>query len=678
MSQPDRNSQKENKPRGGEPGFNWRGVVLIAIAFALIGLAVLFRGGAYANVDEVPYNRFLELLENKQIATDKNFPLQLVVEEGRPTQTLRGYYIKQAVGAAGAQQVPFRTTVFLNYNTDLQDRLAKAGIQPAIKMESNLMAQTLVSFLPIALFLLVLYFLFRQQIRMAGKGALNFGKSKARMLARDKNKITFKDVAGVEEAKDEVQELVEFLRDPKKFQKLGGRIPKGVLLVGPPGTGKTLLARAIAGEADVPFFSISGSDFVEMFVGVGASRVRDMFEQGKKSAPCIIFIDEIDAVGRHRGHGVGGGHDEREQTLNALLVEMDGFDTQEGVIIIAATNRPDVLDPALLRPGRFDRQITVNLPDVKGREEILRVHSKKVKLAEGVDLQVVARGTPGYSGAELANVINEAALLAARRGLKGITLHELEEARDKVRWGKERRSMALSEKEKTNTAYHEAGHALLLELLPHTEPLHKVTIIPRGPSLGSTMWLPEEDKYTNRKNELIAGLAVGMGGRVAEEIVFGDVTNGARGDIKTATAIARRMVCEWGMSEKMGMVEYGEHEDYVFLGRDISRARDYSEATAEQIDGEVRKLIDDAYKTAMETLTAHRQTLEVIAKALLEFETLDGAQIKEIMEHGRLLNPPSSRPPPAPNQKMADKPPKQVVLAPEVPPLPGDLSGAPA
>ncbi len=534
MSQSDRNSKKDNKSGGNEPSFNWRGVVLIAIAFALIGLAVLFRGGAYANVEDVPYNRFLELLENKQIATDKNYPLQLVVEEGVPTQTLRGYYIKQGVGPSPSQQVPFRTTIYLNYNTNLQERLATAGIQPAIKRESNVLAQTLVGFVPIAIFLVILYLLFRQQIRMAGKGALNFGKSKARMLARDKNKITFKDVAGVEEAKDEVTELVEFLRDPKKFQKLGGRIPKGVLLVGPPGTGKTLLARAIAGEADVPFFSISGSDFVEMFVGVGASRVRDMFEQGKKSAPCIIFIDEIDAVGRHRGHGVGGGHDEREQTLNALLVEMDGFDTQEGVIIIAATNRPDVLDPALLRPGRFDRQITVNLPDVKGREEILRVHSKKVKLAEGVDLQVVARGTPGYSGAELANVINEAALLAARRGLKGITLIELEEARDKVRWGKERRSMALSEKEKTNTAYHEAGHALLLELLPHTEPLHKVTIIPRGPSLGSTMWLPEEDKYTNRKNELIASLAVGMGGRVAEEIVFGDVTNGARGDIKNA------------------------------------------------------------------------------------------------------------------------------------------------
>ena len=511
------------------------------------------------------------------------------------------------MGNAPAQQVPFRTTIYLNFTTDLQQKLADAGMQPAIRTESNVLAQAVIGFVPIALFLLILYFLFRQQIRMAGKGALNFGKSKARMLARDKNKITFKDVAGVEEAKDEVQELVEFLRDPKKFQKLGGRIPKGVLLVGPPGTGKTLLARAIAGEADVPFFSISGSDFVEMFVGVGASRVRDMFEQGKKSAPCIIFIDEIDAVGRHRGHGVGGGHDEREQTLNALLVEMDGFDTQEGVIIIAATNRPDVLDPALLRPGRFDRQITVNLPDVKGREEILRVHSKKVKLAEGVDMGVVARGTPGYSGAELANVINEAALLAARRGLKGITLSELEEARDKVRWGKERRSLALSEKEKTNTAYHEAGHALLLEMLEHTEPLHKVTIIPRGPSLGSTMWLPLEDKYTQRRNELLDDLVVSMGGRVAEEIVFGDVTSGARGDIQMATRLARKMVCEWGMSEKMGMVEYGEHEDYVFLGRDISRARDYSEATAEQIDREVRKLVDDAYARATEILTANRE-----------------------------------------------------------------------
>jgi cell division protease FtsH len=678
MPQSDRNSQRENKPRGNEPSFNWRGVILIAVAFGFFALAMLFWRGNYPQLEDVPYNRFLELLENKQIVNDKNSPLTLFVEEGQPTQQLRGKYIKQGTGGAQNMELPFRTVIYLNFTSNLQDKLAAAGIQPAIRSESHPFGQALLSFGPVLFLLALLYFLFRQQIRMAGKGALNFGKSKARMLARDKNKITFKDVAGVEEAKDEVQELVEFLRDPKKFQKLGGRIPKGVLLVGPPGTGKTLLARAIAGEADVPFFSISGSDFVEMFVGVGASRVRDMFEQGKKSAPCIIFIDEIDAVGRHRGHGVGGGHDEREQTLNALLVEMDGFDTQEGVIIIAATNRPDVLDPALLRPGRFDRQITVNLPDVKGREEILRVHSKKVKLAEGVDLAVVARGTPGYSGAELANVINEAALLAARRGLKGITLAELEEARDKVRWGKERRSLALSEKEKTNTAYHEAGHALLLELLPHTEPLHKVTIIPRGPSLGSTMWLPEEDKYTNRKNELLASLAVKMGGRVAEEIVFGDVTTGAAGDIKMATAMARKMVCEWGMSEKLGMVEYGEHEDYVFLGRELTRNRDYSEATAEEIDHEVRRLLDDAYQTAKQALIANRDHLDAIAKALLEYETLDGSQIKELIEHGELRNPPPSVTPSSGEKMAPEKPPRQVVVGPEAPPLPGALGGAPA
>src|SRR5713226_873085 len=548
-----------------------------------------------------------------------------------------------------------------------------------VKEANTFLLGLLYSVFPILVIGLLIWFFFIRQIKMAGKGALNFGKSKARMLSKEKNKTTFKDVAGVEEAKEEVSELVEFLKDPKKFQKLGGRIPKGILMIGAPGTGKTLLAKAIAGEADAAFFSISGSDFVEMFVGVGASRVRDMFEQARKATPCLIFIDEIDAVGRSRGHGLGGGNDEREQTLNALLVEMDGFDTQEGIIIIAATNRPDVLDPALLRPGRFDRQITVNLPDVKGREEILRVHCKKVKLAEGVDLAVVARGTPGYSGAELANVINEAALLAARRGLKGITLAELEEARDKVRWGKERRSLALSEKEKTNTAYHEAGHALLLELLPHIEPLHKVTIIPRGPSLGSTMWLPEEDKYTNRKNELLASLTVKMGGRVAEEIIFGDVTNGAAGDIKKATAMARKMVCEWGMSEKLGMVEYGEHEDYVFLGRDISRARDYSEATAEEIDHEVRRLLDDAYQTAKQALIANRDKLEVIAKALLEYETLDGLQIKEIIAHGRLINPPPSVTPQSGEKMPPEKPPRQLVVAPDVaPPLPGALGGAPA
>ena len=490
---------QNNRPRGGDPDpqFNWRGLLLFAVAFALIGGAFIFRSGELTQVDELTYPRFNELLKGGKIVSTGERPLELVVEEGRNTQYLSGYYRKTVKVPPKNEDeeriVPFTTPVFMAFNgVSMEAQLREAGITPAVRAESNLLATTLIGFLPVALFLVLLYFIFRSQIKMAGRGAMNFGKSKARMMAREKNRITFKDVAGVEEAKEEVSELVDFLKDPKKFQKLGGRIPKGVLMVGSPGTGKTLLARAIAGEAEVPFFSISGSDFVEMFVGVGASRVRDMFEQGKKSAPCLIFIDEIDAVGRHRGHGMGGGHDEREQTLNALLVEMDGFDTQDGVIIIAATNRPDVLDPALLRPGRFDRQVTVNLPDVRGREEILRVHIKKVKISEGVDLAVIARGTPGYSGAELANVINEAALLAARRGLKAITMRELEEARDKVRWGKERRSMAISEKEKGVTAYHEAGHALLLELPEHTAPPHKVTIIPRGPSLGSTKWRPEE------------------------------------------------------------------------------------------------------------------------------------------------------------------------------------------
>src|SRR4026208_465956 len=474
MAQPDRNSPRDNK-RNNEPNFNWRGIVLIAIAFGLIGMALLVRNGGYQNIEDVPYNRFIELLDNKQSINDKNLPFTLLVQEGQPTQALIGYYRKQTAGAE--QAVKFRTTIYLNYNTNLQDKLAAAGIQPAIRTESNLFAQTVVGFLPIALFLLVLYFLFRQQIRMAGKGALNFGKSEARVLARDKNKITFRDVAGVEEAKDEVQELVEFLRDPKKFQKLGGRIPKGVLMMGPPGTGKTLLARAIAGEAGVPFFSISGSDFVEMFVGVGASRVRDLFEQGKKHAPCIIFMDEIDAVGRHRGAGRGGGNDEREQTLNQLLVEMDGFESNEGIILIAATNRPDVLDPALLRPGRFARRIMVPNPDVGGREKILRVHMRKVPLAPDVDPKVIARGTPGFSGADLANLVNEAALLAARRNKRLVTQQEFEDSKDKVMMGAERRSMAMTEEEKLATAYHEAGHALINILVQGNDPLHKVTII---------------------------------------------------------------------------------------------------------------------------------------------------------------------------------------------------------
>jgi cell division protease FtsH len=652
MSDNDPRPSQNKRPGGGDPQFNWRGLVLFALAFALIAGAFLFRGSSLLQAETLTYPKFVELVKAGKVLSTPEYPLKLVVEQGSLTQSLQGIYKKDAAPAAGAKpgdgNAPFRVDIFAPLMaTQVQELLSSAGITPTTQPESNLFAQTLVAILPIALFLLVLYFFFRSQIKMAGKGAMSFGKSKAKMMARDKNKITFKDVAGVEEAKDEVQELVEFLKDPKRFQKLGGRIPKGVLMVGSPGTGKTLLARAIAGEADVPFFSISGSDFVEMFVGVGASRVRDMFEQGKKSAPCLIFIDEIDAVGRHRGHGLGGGHDEREQTLNQLLVEMDGFDTQDGVIIIAATNRPDVLDPALLRPGRFDRQVTVNLPDVKGREEILRVHAKKVKMAEDVDLGIIARGTPGFSGAELANLINEAALSSARRGLKAITTRELDEARDKVRWGRERRSLAMSEEEKTATAWHEAGHALLNVVLEHTHPLHKVTIIPRGPSLGSTMYLPEGDKYSTQRKEALALIAVTMGGRIAEEMFTNDISNGASGDIMQATKLARRMVCEWGMSG-LGMIRFSDENEHVFLGRDMSRSREYSEATAQQIDSEVKKLIDDAYDHAGEVLRAHRTHVELIAQALLEFETLEGSQVRDLIELGHMRNPPINQPKPPP------------------------------
>ena len=462
------------------------------------------------------------------------------------------------------------------------------------------------------------------------------------MLAKDRNKTTFKDVAGIDEAIEEVSELVEFLKDPKKFQRLGGRIPKGVLMVGSPGTGKTLLAKAIAGEADASFFSISGSDFVEMFVGVGASRVRDMFDQARKNVPCLIFIDEIDAVGRSRGVGLGGGNDEREQTLNALLVEMDGFDTQEGIIIIAATNRADVLDPALLRPGRFDRRITVNLPDVRGREAILKVHARNVKLDPAVDLSVTARGTPGYSGAELANLLNEAALLAARTGKKFVGQVELEEARDKVRWGRERRSLAMTDENKKLTAWHEAGHALVNVLLDHTHPLHKVTIIPRGPSLGSTMSLPKEDILNYRKKELLDTITMTMAGRIAEEITSGDISTGAGGDIQQATNMARAMVCQYGMSEKLGMVQYIEDDEF-FLGRDMMRRKTYSESTAQEIDAEVSGIINSCYNRAREIIYANRDKLEMIANALLEYETLDGVQVHDIVRMGTFTPPP---PPP--------------------------------
>src|SRR5579885_2521405 len=641
MPQFDRNSQRENRPRGNEPNFNWRGVILIVVAFTLIATAMLFYRGGMQPVDEVPYNRFLELLENRQIVNDKNYPLQLIVEDGRPTQTLRGAYIRPGIGAAPSQPVPFRTTVYLNFTTDLQKKLADAGIQPAIKTESNVWAQTVVSFLPIGLFLLLLYFLFRQQIRMAGKGALNLGKSKARMLARDKNKITFRDVAGVEEAKEELQEIIEFLREPQKFQKLGGRIPKGVLLIGPPGTGKTLLARAIAGEANVPFFSISGSDFVEMFVGVGASRVRDLFEQGKKNAPGIIFIDEIDAVGRHRGAGLGGGHDEREQTLNQLLVEMDGFEGNEGIIVIAATNRPDVLDPALLRPGRFDRQVVVPLPDLRGREQILKVHMRKVPVAADVDAMVIARGTPGFSGADLANLVNEAALFAARSNSREVDMQDFERAKDKIMMGAERRSMIMSEDEKKLTAYHEAGHAIVGLSVPEHDPVHKVTIIPRGRALGVTMFLPEQDRYSHSKTSLHSRLASLYGGRVAEELIFGEdkVTTGASNDIQRATQLARDMVTKYGLSDDLGPRTSIYEEDEVFLGRSVTQHKIVSDDPAGMIDVPVRGVIFRAYTRAKQILTDDIEKLHAMARALLQYETIDKEQIAAIMD-GREPGPP--------------------------------------
>ena len=494
----------------------------------------------------------------------------------------------------------------------------------------------LLSWGPFILFLGLWFFLMRQ-MQVGGNRALSFGKSRARMLTEEKKKVTFADVAGVDEAKEEVVEIIEFLKDPQKFQKLGGRIPKGVLIVGPPGTGKTLLAKAIAGEAGVPFFSISGSDFVEMFVGVGASRVRDLFEQGKKHAPCIIFIDEIDAVGRLRGAGMGGGHDEREQTLNQLLVEMDGFDTTEGVILIAATNRPDVLDPALLRPGRFDRQVVVNRPDVRGRAEILTVHTKKVPISSGVDMEQIARGTPGFSGADLENLVNEAALWAARLDKKSVDQIDFENAKDKVLMGVERKSMVLTEEEKRTTAFHEAGHALMAILLPGTDPVHKVTIIPRGRALGMTMQLPIDDRHSYSKEFLYNTLSILFGGRVAEELIFKSVTTGAGNDIERATELARKMVCEWGMSEKLGPLTFGKKDEEVFLGRDFGSKRDFSDQVALEIDKEVKRLVVEAYDRTTRMLTEHIHSLRAVAEALLEKEVLDGIEVDQIVQQSSSL-----------------------------------------
>ncbi len=515
----------------------------------------------------------------------------------------------------------------------LRESLGSAALKE--EPSSTVMSDIMISLLPFILIIALLYFLFIRQLRMAGKGAMSFGKSKAKMLTRDRQKVYFKDVAGCDEAKEEIQEVVEFLKDPKKFQNVGGRIPKGFLMVGPPGTGKTLLAKAVAGEADVPFFTISGSDFVEMFVGVGASRVRDMFEQGRKNAPCLIFIDEIDAVGRQRGAGVGGGNDEREQTLNSLLVEMDGFEGHEGVIIIAATNRPDVLDNALLRPGRFDRQIMIDLPDLNGRRQILDVHAKKIKLDEEVDLDVVARSTPGLSGADLANLLNEAALIAVRYGSKKVSLSHIEEARDKIQYGRERRRI-MDEEDKKLIAYHEAGHALIQAVVDDgSMPLHKVTIIPRGQSLGSTMFLPKKDTYNYSKKRLLNQLASIMGGRIAEELVLDDISSGASGDIKQATKIARHMVCDWGMST-LGPLSLGENQDTVFLGKEINRTQNYSEETARKIDDELHRIIDEQYERATNIMKENREALDKIAAALMEYETIDGKHVHEILDHGEI------------------------------------------
>ncbi len=525
-------------------------------------------------------------------------------------------------------------TVFRTYapeDPDLVPNLRKQGVRISAKpTEQNPWWNVLLSWLPMLVFIGVWIF-FMRQMQGGGTKALSFGKARARLLTEKQNRITFTDVAGVEEAKEELQEIIEFLKDPQKFQKLGGRIPKGVLLMGPPGTGKTLLARAIAGEASVPFFSISGSDFVEMFVGVGASRVRDLFEQGKKHAPCIIFMDEIDAVGRHRGAGLGGGHDEREQTLNALLVEMDGFESNEGVILIAATNRPDVLDPALLRPGRFDRQVIVGRPDIRGREEILKVHIKKIPLDDDVDLAILARGTPGFSGADLANLVNEAALLAARENKQLVHMKDFESSKDKVLMGVERKSLILSEEERRATAYHEAGHALVAKLIPGSDPIHKVTIIPRGRALGVTTQLPIDEKHNYHRDFLMDNIAILMGGRVAEELVFSWISTGAGNDLERATELARKMVCEWGMSDKMGPLTFGKKEEMIFLGREIAQHQDYSEETAQEIDREVRRFVTEAYERAKELVKSRLEALHSLATALLEREVLEGPEIDGIV-----------------------------------------------
>jgi cell division protease FtsH len=620
-------------PGDKKPDMQWKKTSrTLAFWAVIILLSVLFIQLYYGGKDEVvdiDYSEFIKQVDAGNVLKvtfiEKNVHGEFKEPFSKVVQNKRASYKK------------FKTYIPFD-DPDLVTKLRDANIEISAEPVSINWSSILLSTLPWLLLILFWLFMLRQMQGGGTRGIFSFGKSRARLLTGDRPKVTFEDVAGADEAKEELQEVIEFLKDPGKYQKLGGKIPKGALLLGPPGTGKTLLARAVAGEAGVPFFSMSGSDFVEMFVGVGASRVRDLFEQGKKNAPCIIFIDEIDAVGRHRGAGLGGGHDEREQTLNQLLVEMDGFESNEGVILLAATNRPDVLDPALLRPGRFDRQIVVDSPDVKGREGILKVHTRKIIMSENVDLKVLARGTPGLSGADLANMVNEAALLAARRNHSRVVMEDFEEAKDKVMMGTERRSMVISDDEKKTTAYHEAGHALVAKLIPGSDPVHKVTIIPRGLSLGSTHYLPIDERHTHSKEYLETRLVYTMGGRVAEQLVFNHLTTGAGNDLERATALARKMVCEWGMSPKLGPLTFGKKEEQIFLGREISQKRDYSEKTAELIDEEVARIILEAESKAKGLLSDNINVLHKLARTLIEREIIDGYQIDQIIK-GEPLEP---------------------------------------
>jgi len=626
---PDRKDRRGKQDPDNKDSFSWKGPVKSMGFWVVIILAFIFAYSIYStgssDIAEISYTEFINQLEADNVASvtfvEKTIEGRLKEETSLQTDRGTDRYTKFKA------RIPFNDNNFI-----LVNRIEKAGVIIDVKDEGPNYFSILISFAPWLLLIFIWLFFLRQMQGASGqKGLFSFGKSRAKLMTDERPKITFNDVAGVDEAKVELHEVIDFLKDPGKFQKLGGKIPKGALLLGPPGSGKTLLARAVAGEAGVPFFSMSGSDFVEMFVGVGASRVRDLFEQGKKNAPCIIFIDEIDAVGRHRGAGLGGGHDEREQTLNQLLVEMDGFESNDGVILIAATNRPDILDPALLRPGRFDRQIVVDAPDVRGREGVLKVHTKKIKLDEDVKLDILARGTPGLSGADLANMVNEAALLAARNNRESVTMIDFEEAKDKVMMGAERRSMVIPDSEKEVIAYHEAGHALMAKFLPDADPVHKVTIIPRGMALGVTHYLPVDERHIHTKKRLETQLVYAMGGRLAEKIVFKQTSTGAGNDLERATAIAQKMVCQWGMSDKLGPITYGKREEQIFLGREIAQHRDYSEETARMIDAEVKRILIEAEETGHKILTENRDKLDKLAIALLEKEVISGEQIDEII-----------------------------------------------